>query len=148
MTNTNSGTVSILSPATNAVIATIVVGGGPQEVVVHPDGSRVYVTGRDISAVSVLNPDAPATADADAVVASVPVGEFPVSVAVHPDGTRVYVLNHDSNTISVISLATNAVISTVEPPPGEQERKMWVMDSCSAGKGSSSRVWGQKKLCR
>jgi YVTN family beta-propeller protein len=40
--NSNSTTVSVIDTATDLVIATIPVGVQPQDVAVHPDGSRVY----------------------------------------------------------------------------------------------------------
>jgi YVTN family beta-propeller protein len=54
ITNSASDTVSVISTATNTVIATIPVGTLPDGVVVTPDGSKVYVTNSTANTVSVI----------------------------------------------------------------------------------------------
>ena len=44
MTEAGSGTVSVIDSATNTVVATIPVGGGPIAVAISADGTRAYVT--------------------------------------------------------------------------------------------------------
>ena len=107
ITNTDSGTVSVLDTADNTVTASVAVGSGPGGVAVTPDGTRVYVTNRASDTVSVLD-----TAD-NTVIATVAVGDVPFGVAVTPDGTRVYVANDGSGTVSVLDTADNTVIATV-----------------------------------
>ncbi|WFB09936.1 beta-propeller fold lactonase family protein [Streptomyces sp. LX-29] len=107
VTNSGSGTVSVIDPATNTVSATVTVGTGPWGVAVHPDGTRAYVTNSTAGTVSVIN-----TAT-NTVTATVTVGTTPRGVALTPDGTRAYVANSGSGTVSVINTATNTVTATV-----------------------------------
>lgn len=100
-------TVSVISTATNAVIATIPVGNGPNGIAVNPTGSYVYVANSDDGSVSVIS-----TAT-NAVIATIPVGNEPYGVAVTPNGSYVYIANRGSDTVSVISTALNKVVSTI-----------------------------------
>jgi YVTN family beta-propeller protein len=50
--NYYDGTVSVIATATNTVVATVPVGGEPDEVSITPDGSRAYVTNFDGDTVS------------------------------------------------------------------------------------------------
>ena len=113
MTNVNygySGTVSVIDTARNEVTATVDMGQkySPCGVAVTPDGTKVYVTNRDINGVSVID-----TAT-NTVTARVPVGTNPLGVTVAPDGTKVYVANRYSNNVSVIDTGTNTVTATVK----------------------------------
>ncbi|MCA1683605.1 MAG: hypothetical protein LC708_00515, partial [Actinobacteria bacterium] len=47
----SEGTVSVISTASNTVVATVPVVERPSGVAVSPDGSRVWVTGRGISVI-------------------------------------------------------------------------------------------------
>jgi YVTN family beta-propeller protein len=109
ITNAADSTVSVISTATNTVIATIPVGVGPSGVAVTPDGSKVYVAnGNTVSVIS---------AATNTVIATIPVHGtgVPRGVAVTPDGKKVYVANLSDNTVSVISTATNTVIGSPIP---------------------------------
>ena len=64
--NFSSNNVSVINTATNAVVATVVVGTRPYGAAVTPDGTRAYVTNQNSNTVSVIN-----TAT-NAVVATVP----------------------------------------------------------------------------
>ena len=108
--NFSSNNVSVINTATNAVVATVVVGAGPYGAAVTPDGTRAYVTNQTSNTVSVVN-----TAT-NAVVATVTVGTNPRGVAVSLDGTRAYVANFSSDNVSVINTATNLVVATAPPP--------------------------------
>ena len=107
VTNQTTSTVSVVDPATNAIIATIPVGPGPEGIAVTPDGSKVYVANSFSDTVSVID-----TAT-NTVVATVTVGSGPVGIAVSPDGSQVYVTNSHSGTVSVIDTATDTVINTI-----------------------------------
>jgi YVTN family beta-propeller protein len=106
-----SNNVSVIDTATNMVVATVPVAGGPQMDAVAPDGSHVYVTLSNGVAlpgqVSVID-----TAT-NTVTATVAVGNLPFGVAVAPDGKHAYSANQRSNTVSVIDTATNTVTATV-----------------------------------
>ncbi len=109
--NRSSNTVSVIDPATNAVVTTVAVGTQPTAVAVSPDGTRVYVANSGSNSVSVIDA---ATAT---VVATVAVGTQPVALAVSPDGTRAYVTD---NGLSVLDLTTNTVVATVDVTPPSQ----------------------------
>ena len=103
VTNRVDGTVSVIATASNTVIATISVGGGPFGVAVTPDDSKVYIANTGSNSVSVI-----ATAS-NTVIATIPVGGGPFGVAVTPDGSKVYVANGQNDSVSVIATATNTV---------------------------------------
>ena len=109
ITNTADGTVSVISTASETVIATIPAGSNTTGVAVTPDGSKVYVAGDHI--VSVIS------TVTNTVIATIPVPGtgVPMGVAVTPDGSKVYVANLSDNTVSVISAATNKVIGSPIP---------------------------------
>src|SRR5438876_11672458 len=93
---TQTGTVSVIDTAKNAVTATIPVGAGAWGVAVSPDGARVYVTSIDSNTLSVIN------AATNVVTATADVGHRPAGVAVSPDGARLYVTNAGSDAVSGI----------------------------------------------
>ena len=76
ISNQTSNSVSVINTATNAVVATVVVGTNPFGVAVTPDGTRAYVanTSSSSNSVSVIN-----TAT-NTVVATVAVGNNPTAL--------------------------------------------------------------------
>jgi YVTN family beta-propeller protein len=54
-TNVASGTVSVISTATNTITANITVGGEPNGVAITPDGAYAYVANLDSNTVSVIS---------------------------------------------------------------------------------------------
>jgi YVTN family beta-propeller protein len=134
VTNAGSATVSVIDPATNAVVATVPVGRNPVDVAVTPNGVSAYVTNAGASSVSVIN-----TAT-NTVIATVPVGHNPANVAITPDGGAAYVANAGSSSVSVINTATNTVVATV--PVGFNPAKVAITPNGStayvANAGSSS----------
>ncbi len=110
------GTVSVISTATNTVVATIFLGFFPRGIAITPDGAFLYVTTRfgakGRPAVMVVE-----TAT-NTVVETVPFPEAPYGVAITPDGAFAYVAS--GGTVSVIATATNKVVTTVavDPRPG------------------------------
>src|SRR5205814_8899225 len=100
--------VSVMYTYTNAVIATIGIGGAPVGVAITPDGSRAYVANNSIASVSVID-----TAT-NTVIATVAQAQ-PVGVAITPDGSRAYVSNNSTaaGSVSVIDTATNTVTAKV-----------------------------------
>ena len=99
--------VSVISTATHALVATVTVGNSPYGVVIAPNGDYAYVASSDSSTVSVID-----TAS-NTVVHTVSVGAFPLGLAITPDGARVYVANQSDNSISVIDAVSNTVIVTI-----------------------------------
>ena len=103
--NVTAGTVSVIDPATNSVVATVSVGTSPWGVAVSPDAKFAYVANHGSNNVSVIS-----TAT-NTVVATVPVGLGPFGVAVTPNGQSAFVVNNGSNNVSVINTGTNTVVS-------------------------------------
>jgi len=103
ISNFGDGTVSVIDTATNTVVATISVGGGPTGVAVNSDGSKAYVANHPSGPLAVID-----TAT-NAVVASYSTGNGQ-GVGITPDGTKVYVANTGSCAVSIIDTATNTMI--------------------------------------
>src|SRR3989454_3383179 len=102
---TNSNSVSVISDATNAVVASIPVGSGG---VAYDSGKgELFVTNPGSNCVSVIS-DA-----TNAVVASIPAGAFPGGVAYDLGEGELVVTNEFADTVTVISDATNAVVATI-----------------------------------
>jgi YVTN family beta-propeller protein len=107
LTNSGSSTVSVIDPATNAVVATVPVGSVPTAVAVAPNGAFAYIVNQASNNVSVIS------AASNTVVATVAVGTQPIGIAITPNGAFAYVANFSSNNLSVISTATNTVVGTI-----------------------------------
>jgi YVTN family beta-propeller protein len=102
---TNS--VFVVDTNTNAIVANIPVGMGPEIPAVTPDGSRVYVSNSGSNTVSVID------TTTNTVISTIAVGLDPYGLAITPDGARVYVVNLLSSTISVIDTTTNTVVASI-----------------------------------
>ena len=96
--------VSVIDTATKQVSATIQV-SRPHQVVISPNGKRLYVTG-DKGGVSVVN-----TAN-DKIITTVHLDEPANGMAVTPDGKRLYVTG-SSGSVSVISVAKRKIVHTI-----------------------------------
>jgi YVTN family beta-propeller protein len=99
--------VDVIDAATNQLVTTIPLRGGPFQLglAVSPDRSHLYVT--DLGKLNVIS------TTLGKVVATVKVGKQPIGVAVSPDGERIYVTNENDNTVSVIDASSDQVIATV-----------------------------------
>ncbi|MER5430680.1 IPT/TIG domain-containing protein [Streptomyces sp. NPDC002588] len=107
VTDNAADAVTVISPATKAVVATIPVGVGPWGAAIAPDGGRLYVANSGDGSVSVID-----TAT-DSVIATVSGLSDPVGLAVTPDGTRLYAACRGSDTVEVIDTATNQVSAVI-----------------------------------
>ncbi len=105
VTNSGSGTVSVIDPATNTVEATIPVGVFPRGITLTPNGDFAYVANFNSDNVSVINT---ATNAVEATVLT----QRPDDVAVSPDGSLVYVSTLFQGVV-VINTATNSVITNI-----------------------------------
>jgi YVTN family beta-propeller protein len=104
--NSWSNSLSVIDTATNAVIATVPLGGvNGGGGAVDTAGTRFYV--RRDSGIAVFD------TTTRTVIASIPLSGFLQGVAVNPSDTRVYVANQEPSSVAVIDTATNAVIATV-----------------------------------
>jgi YVTN family beta-propeller protein len=78
----------------------------PLEVLLSPDGARLYVLCQQSEEVRVLN------ATSFAVVKKIAVGRVPRGLSLSPDGARLFVTNSWDDTLSVIDTRTLAVTAT------------------------------------
>ena len=101
------GTVSVfnVAGATPVKLAEITVGGDPESVAVHPNGTLAYVANAVSGTVSVIN------LQTLTVTTTISVGVEPAAVALSPAGSLLYVANSASNSLSVINTATNTLVS-------------------------------------
>jgi YVTN family beta-propeller protein len=105
-----SGSVSVISTLTNAVVATIPTGAGAAFVPISPDGSTAYSVNNAANTVSVIR-----TAD-NTVVNTISVATGPYGSAVSPDGHWLYIAdvnNHTGNLVTVIDTSTQSVAATI-----------------------------------
>ncbi len=103
VTHYGSDTVSKIDPATDTVVATITVGGGPKGIVAG--GGYVWVSNSDDNTVSKIDPQT------DAIVATIAVGTSPEGITY--GGGYVWVPNYSSNNVSKIDPATDTVVATI-----------------------------------
>lgn len=113
--NVNSDSVSVISTATNTVVATISTGPNPIDIAVTPDNARLYVA--NVSFYTTAGNVAVIDATSNTVLTTIPVGHHPDGIAVTPDGAFAYVGTTGCcggpNTVSVIDTSTNTVTTAV-----------------------------------
>jgi serine/threonine-protein kinase len=104
----NVGDLAMLAvPSGEIIHDTLHTGKGATNLVITPDGRRLYVANTDAQTVSVVDAR---SMTLTATIASIP---KPNGIAISPDGRRVYVTNSEADTVTVIDTATNTVIGTV-----------------------------------
>ena len=91
MTNNSAGTVSVISTATNAVLATVKVGAKPVGVTVSADGARVWVANSGSGTITKIN------TTTNLVTTTVTVGGAPQGVTLSADGKYAYVAKKTTN---------------------------------------------------
>jgi YVTN family beta-propeller protein len=106
VTSQNADTVSVINTATNTVSATIPVGRQPIDVVITPDGTRVYAANSIPNTISVID------TSTNTVIVTIHAGNFTSDLAVTPDSKRLYALGQ-SGSIAVIDIIANTVIATI-----------------------------------
>ena len=94
------------SDSVSVITSTILVGTNPNGVAITPDGTFAYVANNGDNTVSKI-------VTATRAVGTIGVGAEPNFVAITPDGTAAYVTNGDDGTVSVISMASDAIVTTV-----------------------------------
>ncbi len=85
VSNSDSGTVSAIDPATNTVIATITVGSSPYGVAATPNGQRVWVSNWLAGTLNIIDTATNAIEDGAAISGN------PHGIAFNPAGDRAYV---------------------------------------------------------
>jgi YVTN family beta-propeller protein/YD repeat-containing protein len=108
--------LSVLDPLTLATLETVALGPPRgtailqsfprQQVLVSPDGSRLWASNSDDNSLSVVD------LQTLSVLATLPVGQTPKSLGLVGGGTALYVLNNGGNTVSVLDTATNHLVTT------------------------------------
>jgi YVTN family beta-propeller protein len=98
--------IGVFDVRQNKVVRVIHGGSDPENFDVSKDGTQLYISNEDDSAVSVVD-----VASGD-IVKSAKVGEQPEGVKATPDGKLVFVTNEENGTISVLDPATGKIIKT------------------------------------
>jgi YVTN family beta-propeller protein len=106
VSNQSGGTVSEVNTATNIVLRTLTVGGVPQDVVLSPDGSELYIANL-ATGVEVWN------LSSGVRRATIPVQGGGFGLALTPDGTQLYAAATLSGQVYVIDRVTRAIIRTL-----------------------------------
>ncbi len=103
---TSGGTLQRFSTSTNAVTATLALGGTDLvDLAVAPSGLTIYAVDRTANAVRVVDT---ATNAATATITGL---AMPVAIALSPDGTRAYVVNSGDSTFATVDTGTNTVLA-------------------------------------
>jgi YVTN family beta-propeller protein len=113
ITNSGSGTVTVLDVVNLRQDRVIAVGNDPSGITANPARREVYVVNSGSGTVSVIN------AQSNTVAATIRVHKLPYSIDVDAHGRRGYVANSGSNNVSVLDLASRreiAVIGAGEAP--------------------------------
>lgn len=108
VSSSNSNDISVLAPATGALVSTIPVGASTGAVVVSPSGDKVYA-GMSNGNVAVI-----ATASST-VLATIPAGTLNGlrGISLTSDGAAAYVADWNAHSVSVIDTSLNTVSTTI-----------------------------------
>ena len=115
VSNSVTGTLTIISTQTNTVLNTIALEGQLARMAITPDGSRLFVGQTVGGLVIVLN--ALSNPSSPSVLTSISVGANPGSIAITPDGTFAYVTSRGASQLTIINIATLA-FTTLTLTPG------------------------------
>jgi YVTN family beta-propeller protein len=104
-----AGGITEINSSNNSAIATAPFPNNGSTLAVTPDGTRLYVSNRDVGEVRVFD------TRTNVPLVVIPVGNAGenVGIAVSPNGQLVYVANQFSGTVTVIDAATNHVVQTI-----------------------------------
>lgn len=118
----------------------------PLELLLSPDGSRLFVLCQGTGEVRVLN------AASGIELATIPVGRMPRGFSFSPDGSRLFVVNSWDDTVSVIDTRRNAVTATwkagFEPSSVAEDRAgklLFIADRIGNGVTILDAVTGEEK---
>jgi YVTN family beta-propeller protein len=102
----SSSDLSVIATATNKVVATMRLGGGPAAIVFSPSGAQAYVT----TSKGLWVYDTATRA----VVAKIPGLGDPHGVAVSPNGKTIYVTDTEAGVLDVIDASTDTVTAAIK----------------------------------
>jgi len=86
--------------------------GRPTDLVLSPDGTRLYVACQDSGHLVVIDTIDERIVDAIGLSAAGPFNACPYSVAITPDGKKVYVANQGTLNVAVVNTTTNHARAT------------------------------------
>jgi YVTN family beta-propeller protein len=98
--------IGVFDVAQNKMVRTIKGGSDPENFDVSKDGTQLYISNEDDSAVSVVD------IASGTVVKSAKVGGEPEGVKATPDGKLVYVTSEEAGTISVLDPVAGKILKT------------------------------------
>jgi PQQ-dependent catabolism-associated beta-propeller protein len=98
--------VAAVDVRSGEIVARYDVGTDPEQLAVHPDGTRLYASNEDAGTASVTE------IKSGKQIASLVVGVEPEGVTASPDGRWVYVTAETSNTVSVIDTRQDKVVAS------------------------------------
>jgi YVTN family beta-propeller protein len=98
--------VWVLDAETGARTAAIATGQHPSELLLSPDGERLFVSEGNENTVGVIGVDEARVEEtiSSALFPSAPPGSTPDSLAISPDGRTLYVANADNNDVAVVDV--------------------------------------------
>jgi PQQ-dependent catabolism-associated beta-propeller protein len=102
---TDADGIVVIDLAAARVVSVHQVGSDPEQLVLSPDGRRLYAANEDAGTATITDL---ATGD---IVATLVVGIEPEGVAISPDGRWVYITAETSNTVSVIDTRSDEVVA-------------------------------------
>ncbi|MFZ3210907.1 MAG: hypothetical protein WA188_05280 [Terriglobales bacterium] len=110
--NMADGTVTVIFPATDQVVATLPVGASPVWGAVSSDGTSVFIVNQGSSSVSVID------TNTDTVIHTLPVGTGPNYITYQASLNRAYVTSPAGNSLSIIdnNKGTVQTIPMAGPP--------------------------------
>jgi len=111
--------VSVISPALNASVDTILVGSSPGWVAYDPINEAIYVSNKGGGTVSVID------TLVNSVSETLQVGSLPFGLAFDPQNGNVYVTNSGSDNVSVIGVAPTVTYSVTFAESGLPSGTAW-----------------------
>jgi YVTN family beta-propeller protein len=105
--NYYSANVSVVSGATDTLVATVPVGQNPEDLADDPATGQVFVVNQGSNNVSVIS------AFNDSVVATIPVGYDSQWVYFDAASAQVYVLDDQTDNVTIISATNDTVVATI-----------------------------------
>ena len=115
--NFGDATLSVIDTATDVVEATIALPAAPTDLVVSPEGDRVFAITPADSSVHVVDGDT-SSATFNTVVTSINTGRGISKAAVSPDGTRLYIGTDDGFLIVGLSSTDFGVVTSINTGRG------------------------------
>jgi cytochrome c peroxidase len=110
MVNPSEGTLSVFATLDNARVSRTAVGAEPSSVVIHPDGSTVFVANRGDGTVVRLT--GIGSTGGGVVDATVDVGSEPTGLALSPSGAYLFVAELGESRVAMIHTSTMTIYDT------------------------------------